>query len=179
VTILVLSPYYNFHPNFHPMSAAPDPFVVRIFAWPEAKDMARPLREAVFVLEQGVPLEEEWDEWDEGSAHAIASGPDQRPIGTGRLLPASSPGTARFEPRIEARIGRMAVLKAWRGRGVGAALLKALLDLAAARGVGAVVLHAQTSAVAFYRQSGFETEGGEFLEAGIPHVTMRLTLPRR
>src|SRR5712672_3579371 len=138
-------------------------FTIRILAWDEALPLARPVREEVFVAEQKVPLELEWDEWDERSEHAVARDLKGRAIGTARLLP-------------DGRIGRMAVLGEWRRRGVGAALMEAMLDLARRRGMPLALLHAQTRAAGFYRRFGFSERGGEFLEAGIPHVEMTLEL---
>ena len=131
---------------------------------------ARPLRETVFVHEQGVRIEEEWDEWDAVSDHAIVFSTSGLAVGTGRLLPPkpATPG--------EARIGRMAVLKESRGSGAGMALLDALVALAAARGLETLVLHAQTQALGFYQRCGFVAEGPEFIEANIPHFTMRRVL---
>jgi predicted GNAT family N-acyltransferase len=123
----------------------------------------RAVREPVFVVEQRVPIEEEWDELDPHCRHVIARDAQDRPIGTGRLTP-------------ERKIGRMAVLPEWRGRGVGAAILLALLDEARARGWPEVSLNAQTHALPFYAAHGFETYGEEFLEAGIPHRRMRKSL---
>ncbi|HXZ55531.1 MAG TPA: GNAT family N-acetyltransferase [Burkholderiales bacterium] len=144
----------------------PAKFTVRIMAWREALPLARPVREKVFVEEQKVPLELEWDEWDELSDHALAFDPGGSPIGTARLLP-------------DGRIGRMAVLKEWRLKGVGGALLAAVLDRARSRRFERSVLHAQTHAAAFYRRFGFTERGGQFLEAGIPHVEMTLDLSRK
>jgi predicted GNAT family N-acyltransferase len=142
-------------------------FTVRILDWADARPLARPIREEVFVREQKVPLEIEWDEWDERSDHAVARAAEGRAIGTGRLLP-------------DGQIGRMAVLKDWRGKGVGAALLLALLDRARDRAMPRALLHAQVQAAGFYRRFGFSERGGEFVEAGIPHVKMALELtPRR
>ena len=141
----------------------PTQFTVRIMTWREALPLARPVREKVFIEEQKVPRELEWDEWDERSDHALARGSGGNPIGTARLLP-------------DGRIGRMAVLKEWRGRGVGAALLVALLDRARGRSMTRSVIHAQTQAAGFYRRFGFSERGPEFLEAGIPHVEMTLEL---
>ena len=124
----------------------PAPFTIRIMTWAEALPLARPVREKVFVEEQKVSREDEWDDWDEPSDHAVALDAGGNPVGTARLLP-------------DGRIGRMAVLKEWRGKRVGAALL-----------------HAQTHAAGFYRKFGFSERGGEFLEAGIPHVEMILDL---
>lgn len=158
---------------FTTMTPAAKNFSVHILDWNSARALARPLRETVFVHEQGVPIEEEWDEWDAGSEHAIAATVDGEPIGTARLLPQTLPHIA------ELRIGRMAVLKAWRRRGVGAALLAALIERAADRGAQGIVLHAQTHAAGFYQRCGFVAEGGEFFEAGIAHFTMRLRLANR
>jgi predicted GNAT family N-acyltransferase len=146
-------------------------YEVRILVWSEAGALARPIREEVFVREQCVPVEEEWDDWDELSDHAIALSPTGQPIGTARLLPGDAPK--------EVRVGRMAVLRDWRGRGVGATLLMSLLQLARTRGMRSVVLHAQTQAAGFYRRCGFVAEGTEFFEAGIPHFVMRLSLQSR
>jgi len=138
-------------------------FTIRVLAWPEALALARPVREAVFIVEQRVPRELEWDEWDDPSEHAVACDAQGRAIGTARLLP-------------DGRIGRMAVLREWRGRGVGAGLLEALLGRARERSMPRVSLHAQTHAAGFYRRFGFSERGGEFSEAGIPHVEMALEL---
>lgn len=141
-----------------------EPFTTRILAWSDALPLARPLREKVFIEEQRVPRELEWDEWDARSDHAVACD------GTGRAI-----GTARLSP--DGRIGRMAVLREWRRRGVGTALMKAMLDQARGRSLSRVTLHAQIHAAGFYRRFGFSEWGGKFLEAGIPHVEMRLELP--
>ena len=135
---------------------------IDILSWEKARGDASPIRFAVFVEEQGVPLDIELDEMDEKSIHALAFH-DGRPVGTGRLLP-------------DGHIGRMAVLKAWRGRGIGAQLLVSLMDEARARGHREVVLSAQVQAMAFYRRHGFLQEGREYLDAGIPHRDMRRSL---
>jgi predicted GNAT family N-acyltransferase len=144
----------------------PAPFTVRILAWRDALPLARPVREQVFIEEQNVPRELEWDEWDETSDHAVACDAAGNPVGTARLL-------------LDGRIGRMAVLKERRGGGVGGALLLALLERARERSMRHARLHAQTHAAGFYRRYGFIERGGEFLEAGIPHVEMTLDLSPR
>lgn len=123
----------------------------------------RSVRETVFVAEQQVPIEEEWDELDPKCRHVIARDNDNRPIGTGRLTP-------------EHKIGRMAVLAEWRGRGVGDAMLVALMDLARGLGWTEVSLNAQVSAESFYARHGFEPVGARFMEAGIEHQAMRRAL---
>jgi predicted GNAT family N-acyltransferase len=141
------------------------PYTIRLLGWDEAEPLARPVREEVFVVEQGVPLELEWDGDDARSRHALALDPAGAAIGTARLLP-------------EGRIGRMAVRKRWRRKGVGAALMRALLEEARGSGMTTLTLHAQTHAAQFYRGFGFSARGEEFLEAGIPHLEMTLALPR-
>ena len=127
------------------------------------KDL-RAVREPVFVQEQNVPMELEWDEMDPQCRHVIARDDAHRPIGTGRLTP-------------EHKIGRMAVLPEWRGRGVGEALLLALIEQARMQGLPEVSLHSQADAVGFYEKFGFEPYGERFEEAGIQHQSMRLALP--
>jgi predicted GNAT family N-acyltransferase len=131
---------------------------VRAADWNDDRAALRAVREQVFVHEQAVPIELEWDEFDPLCQHVVAEAAGQA-IGTGRLLP-------------DGHIGRMAVLESWRGRGVGSAMLDALLRLARDRGIRRVRLNAQSRAVAFYRRHGFTAEGDEFIEAGITHRSM-------
>lgn len=131
--------------------------------WDSVRDHAQSLRVEVFVVEQGVPIELEWDEADEVSTHAVAYDEAGQVIATGRLLP-------------DGHIGRMAVRKSARGQGIGSEVLAALLQEAKHRQFHALVLHAQTHAVDFYTKHGFQIEGDEFLEAGIPHRRMTLEL---
>jgi predicted GNAT family N-acyltransferase len=142
---------------------APLEFTVELDTWEKLAAEAVPIRHAVFVEEQGVPVEIELDEWDQRSLHAIARDGAGRAIGTGRLLP-------------DGHIGRMAVLKSVRGSGVGTAILRALMDAARARGWRAVALNAQTHAAPFYRRLGFVEEGDVFDDAGIAHIAMRRAL---
>lgn len=135
---------------------------IELLPWEPARAHASPIRFAVFVEEQRVPLAMELDEMDEKSLHAVAFYAGD-PIATGRLLP-------------DGHIGRMAVLQAWRGRGIGSRILAKLMDAARARGDGEVVVSAQVHAVAFYRAHGFVEEGAEYMDAGIPHVDMRRAL---
>ena len=137
-------------------------FSVHLYAWNEAMPLTQPLREQVFVIEQKVPIELEWDEFDAVSRHAIAFNTAGEAIGTGRLLP-------------DGHLGRMAVLPAWRGRGVGRLILNSLIAEATRLGIQQLVLHAQTHAVSFYRACGFIAAGEEFMEAGIPHLKMTRT----
>lgn len=138
-------------------------FFVVVSDWNDAAERARLIRERVFIEEQGVPRELEWDEHDEVARHALAFAEHGRVVGTGRLLP-------------DGHVGRMAVLRRWRGYGIGTAILRALVAEATHLGMAQLVLHAQTRAVGFYERFGFLREGEEFMEAGIAHVTMRRPL---
>ncbi|WP_460710434.1 GNAT family N-acetyltransferase [Lysobacter terrae] len=143
---------------------APEPaFTVQAVDYQAALPQLRAVRVAVFVQEQGVPLELELDALDSQCHHVVALDARGEPIGTGRLTP-------------EHKIGRMAVLADWRGRGVGDALLLALLDKARELGWHEVSLHAQASAIGFYARHGFLPYGERFQEAGIEHQSMRRLL---
>lgn len=139
-------------------------FIVEPANW--TADMAdlRRVRDAVFVIEQAVPEEEEWDELDAISQHVVARDQAGQPIGTGRLTPKGS-------------LGRMAVVSEWRGRGVGDSILRVLLELARARHFREIEIHAQAYALAFYERAGFEAYGEEFDECGIRHRHMRIEIP--
>jgi predicted GNAT family N-acyltransferase len=138
-------------------------FTVRLASWLEDRPLLQAVRATVFIAEQGVPEALEWDEADAVSLHALALDRQGGAIGTGRLLP-------------DGHIGRMAVIRDWRGRGVGSALLGCLVDWGRRRGARELHLNAQTHALGFYRRQGFVADGGEFMEAGIPHRRMTLRL---
>ena len=140
-----------------------DAFQVTPIAYDTGLAELRAVREPVFVAEQGVPLDLEWDDLDPACHHVIARDANNQPIGTGRLTP-------------EHKIGRMAVLKAWRNKGVGDALMVALMNQARSLGWTEVSLNAQVSAEAFYARHGFQPYGERFMEAGIEHQAMRRTL---
>lgn len=154
---------------------APDAIRVAEADYARDFDALRAVREAVFVREQGVPPALELDEADARCIHVVARDASGQAIGTGRLVPpeeataGDAPGTG-VAP--SARIGRMAVLADWRGRGVGDALLAALMEAAAARHWNRVLLHAQATAIRFYQRHGFLPQGPRFVEAGIEHLTM-------
>jgi predicted GNAT family N-acyltransferase len=134
-------------------------YTLVIAEWDALRDHARAIRWSVFIEEQGVPVELEWDAFDAVSWHAIAYD-HGIPVATGRLLP-------------DGHVGRMAVLKRSRGLGIGGAILEALMAKAAALGYPELILNAQASAVPFYARFGFTAEGDEFIEAGITHRAMR------
>jgi predicted GNAT family N-acyltransferase len=136
---------------------------ITITNWWQASELVKPIRYQVFVVEQQVPEDLEWDEYDQDAFHAVAKSNEQV-VGTGRLMLDQS----------KAKIGRMAVDKEYRGKGVGREILRALVNLGKEKGVQEFILHAQTHAIAFYAREGFEPYGPIFDEAGIPHVEMRL-----
>ena len=132
--------------------------------WSVDADALKAVRTEVFIEEQQIPEREEWDANDEAADHALARSADGTPIATGRLL-------------ADGCIGRMAVIKAWRGQGVGASVLRHLLERASARGMRRLWLSAQTYAIPFYAQAGFVAEGPEYLDCSIPHQLMVMHLP--
>ena len=141
-----------------------DTFQVDRVTWNDAEDDLRTLREFIFIREQNVPPELEWDGKDEDCVHLLARDNKGRPIGTSRMT-------------ADGHIGRMAVLRAWRNKGVGSTMLAALTTIARARQLPRVQLDAQIQAVGFYQRHDFKTQGVEFMDAGIPHKHMTRLLP--
>lgn len=127
--------------------------------WAAEESAIRAIRENVFIREQAVPEDLEWDGLDPVCTHLLAWNDFGQTIGTARMQP-------------HGIIGRMAVLEAWRGRGVGSALLRRLLQLAAQQGLSRVTLSAQTHALGFYDRAGFVAIGEPFMDAGILHRKM-------
>ncbi len=143
---------------------AGEPMVtIRTGSWSELGEHAGAIRTAVFVEEQGIPLEMEWDEADQTAVHVVAYNGLGQAIGTGRLLQ-HAPGSGK--------IGRMAVNRVLRGSSLGRELLKALMAHAEQRGDSEVLLHAQRSAEGFYARLGFAPRGEPFEEVEIPHIEM-------
>jgi predicted GNAT family N-acyltransferase len=133
-----------------------------------SREAALRLRMEVFVVEQGVPAEIEVDEHDEVAEHAVVFDPsgDGSVVATARLLIVQGIGI----------VGRVAVRKDLRGTGLGAVVMLAIEDRASELGLPVLELHAQLSAEGFYSRLGYEAYGEQYLEAGIPHVSMRKTL---
>ncbi|WPC03240.1 GNAT family N-acetyltransferase [Pseudomonas sp. MBLB4123] len=131
---------------------------VRLADWQKDNAELRRIRETVFIAEQAVPPELEWDAEDAEALHFLAYEGDYA-IGTARLLP-------------DGHIGRVSVLRDWRGLKVGDALIRAVIAEAEKRGLQQQMLSAQVHATAFYERLGFEIVSGEYLDAGIPHVDM-------
>jgi len=123
------------------------------------------IRRKVFIEEQDVPEDLEWDGLDADAVQLLATDSEDKPVATARML-------------SNGHIGRMAVLPAWRGQGIGYALLTTLLAIARKRQIPGVYLNAQLSAIGFYAKAGFRTEGDTFQDAGIPHKRMFLQLDR-
>jgi predicted GNAT family N-acyltransferase len=154
------------------MSMEKNLFLVKPAAWdsPEGRDL-RSIRIRVFVEEQNVPREEEFDAVDLACFHVLAYDEEGRLCGTGRLY-------ADAVEKDLAHIGRMAVLKEARGMGCGAAIMEALILEAERRGFKRVVLSAQEHAIGFYRKLGFECVGERYWDVNIPHILMiRKCLP--
>jgi predicted GNAT family N-acyltransferase len=135
---------------------------VSFVTWTEAQSELADIRRRVFVEEQGVPLELEWDGLDESAEHVLAKEHDTA-LGCARLLPGG-------------KIGRMAILPEARGRGIGHSMLRAILDHLQARGIAEARLSAQTHAIPFYEKCGFTVCSDTYDDAGIPHRDMKLKL---
>jgi len=125
----------------------------------------RHLRRVVFIEEQGVPEADEIDDKDDTAIHLLATD-DGRPVGSARLLLTGTTG----------KIGRVCVLKSHRGTGLGAALIRAAIEELRAHGMTTAKLGSQTHAIGFYERLGFTPTGPEYMDAGIPHRDMTLTL---
>ena len=150
---------------------AGEPMVdIRAGSWGDLGEGARQVRSEVFLQEQRIPIEMEWDQADETSIHAVAINRLGLPVATGRLLPHTR------DARGVGRIGRMAVSRVLRGGGLGRDILNTLMRMAAQRGDHEVCLHAQRSAEGFYARLGFVARGEPFEEAGIAHIEMYKTL---
>ena len=131
--------------------------------WAHDASRLSAVRRSVFIEEQGVPEAMEWDEHDVTAMHILALTLEGTPIGCARLL-------------TDGHMGRMAVLPAWRGVGIGKALLAVAQRAAKLRGHSELKLSAQTHAAGFYAAAGFAVVGAVYEEAGIPHVAMQLKL---
>ncbi len=134
-------------------------FRIERSSWQEGRQDLERIRKEVFVQEQRVPEDMEWDGEDEASIHFLARADDGYPLGCIRLTPSG-------------QISRLSVLESHRTQGIGKALLVAAEEEARARGMKEISLHAQTHATSFYEAAGFTVVGGTFLEAGIPHRQM-------
>ncbi|MCF1597555.1 GNAT family N-acetyltransferase [Streptomyces muensis] len=151
-------------------------YAVRVAGDPADREACFAVRKEVFVVEQGVPQEIEYDAYDAEAVHVLAVRADGLPLGTGRLLYGEAAAAKVGGDLTVGSLGRLAVTQAARGLGVGAALVRAIEDAARARGLAAVDLHAQTHALGFYERLGYVAYGPEFPDAGIAHRAMRRAL---
>ncbi|MFF8944948.1 GNAT family N-acetyltransferase [Streptomyces sp. NPDC014864] len=152
------------------------PYDVRVAEDPADREACFAVRKQVFVAEQGVAEEIEYDAYDAVALHVLAVRDDGLPLGTGRLLYGEAAAAKTGGEPSVGSLGRLAVAREARGLGVGAALVRAVEDAARARGLTAVDLHAQTHALGFYERLGYVAYGPEFPDAGIPHRAMRRSL---
>ncbi len=136
---------------------------IQVGTWQELERDSAAVRTEVFVKEQGIAREDEWDEADKSAVHAVVYNRMNMPLATGRLLVAA-PGVSK--------IGRMAAKRVLRGSHFGKQVLDALTNAAKDRGDHEVLLHAQQSAAGFYEKSGFKVRGEPFDEVGITHIEM-------
>ncbi|MET7454464.1 GNAT family N-acetyltransferase [Streptomyces sp. NPDC005574] len=151
-------------------------FSVRVAGRPADREACFAVRKEVFVAEQGVPEDLEYDTYDAGALHVLAVREDGTALGTGRLLHGQAAAAKTGGDPAVGSLGRLAVTREARGLGVGAALVRAVEDAARALGLAAVDLHAQTHALGFYERLDYVAYGPEFPDAGIPHRAMRRVL---
>ncbi len=135
---------------------------VRRTSWQQDHTELRRIRERVFIAEQAVPPELEWDAEDAHAIHFLAF-EGEFAVGTARLL-------------ADGHIGRVAVLRDWRHQGIGLSLMQAALQQARQLHLPRAILSAQTQAIPFYQRLGFQVTSGEYLDAGMPHVEMQCLL---
>lgn len=136
--------------------------IIQQVTWQDAENKLRAVRTPVFIQEQFVTPEFEWDEIDSSAVHLIALFEDE-PIACLRII--------HYE-----KIGRMAVIKKWRGNGLGAALLNMAIKICKEHGSKYLFLSAQTHAINFYLKAGFKQTSDVYTDVDIPHVDMRLDL---
>ncbi|MBD0695229.1 GNAT family N-acetyltransferase [Streptomyces sp. CBMA123] len=145
---------------------------VRVASGDADLELVRAVRREVFVVEQNVPEELEYDEYDATSVHVLAVGTDGAGLGTGRLIFGDQ--ALKLTGGAEGRVllGRLAVVAAARGTGLGVELVRAIEAAGRERGAVEVELHAQVQALGFYERLGYVAEGPVYDDAGIPHRTM-------
>ena len=138
-------------------------FTVHLVSWKDAAPLLRSIREAVFIREQGVPPEMEWDGEDESSRHVLVLASNGDAIGCGRITPAG-------------QIGRVAVLPEWRGKRIGSGIVEALLEYAHSQDYQLLEINSQVHTASLYRKFDFSEVGEVFMDADIPHIKMQLLL---
>ena len=139
-------------------------FTIEQLAWHTPKQaLLKAVREQVFIKEQHVPLYIEWDEHDADAIHLLALDLAGHPIGCARILKIG-------------RVGRMAVLREWRGKGLGIALLDAAIAICKSLGMQTIAISSQTHAIKFYQKAGFSVTSEAYIDANIWHVDMQRTI---
>ena len=138
-------------------------FKVLQVTWTSHQAALMLVREAVFIKEQHVPVDLEWDGLDEVATHLLVLDASSHAIACARILPSG-------------HIGRMAVLKDWRGLGIGHAVLTHAIAFCQAQEFNTIQLSAQKHALGFYKQAGFVVSSSEYMDAGIPHYDMELSI---
>lgn len=146
-----------------PARASGRPYRIQIVRWAEAQPVLEAIRRKVFIDEQAVPEALEWEAIDVDCPHLLALVSEQHAVGCARVLPGGS-------------IGRMAVLPAWRGQGIGSALLQAAISYCRDHALRQLSLSAQVHAIPFYARFGFVVSSEVYDDAGIPHQTMLLDI---
>ncbi|HEY0562862.1 MAG TPA: GNAT family N-acetyltransferase [Methylophilus sp.] len=142
----------------------PEKFSIEQVSWHSPQQaLLKAVREQVFIVEQRVPLDIEWDTEDAEAIHLLALDSQQQPIGCARILK-------------QGRVGRMAVLKTWRGKGVGQSLLHNAIAVCQQLGMPHIAISSQTHAIKFYQNAGFVVTSEAYIDANIWHVDMQLTL---
>lgn len=144
-------------------------FTFQITNWNNHRIQLQTIRESVFIQEQKVPIELEWDGLDDNASHVLAetlSHGKKYAIGTARILITEN----------QAHIGRMAVLEKYRNHGIGTGILQCCINECKRLALKTIILNAQVYVIEFYQKQGFEISSEEFLDAGIPHKQMMLTL---
>ncbi|WP_151772810.1 GNAT family N-acetyltransferase [Streptomyces abyssomicinicus] len=149
---------------------------VRLAEDPADREACFRVRKEVFVAEQNVPEEIEYDALDAHAVHVLAVREDGVPLGTGRLLFGEVAAKKTGGDPAVGSLGRLAVLREARGLGVGVALVRAIEEAARERGLSVVDLGAQVHATGFYERLGYQAYGPVFDDAGIPHRSMRRAL---
>jgi predicted GNAT family N-acyltransferase len=139
------------------------PYHIKLTDWANDAERLSDIRRTVFIEEQKVPENLEWDETDAGCTHVLVTDNNSKPVATARIT-------------ADGHIGRMAVLKAHRHQGIGSSMIKQLIEHARELLLSRVTLHAQLTAMPFYARHGFVSISDEFMEAGIPHQIMQLEL---
>ncbi|MDQ0796873.1 GNAT family N-acetyltransferase [Streptomyces sp. B1I3] len=158
------------------MTSGPAPYSTRRAVGDSDLAACFQVRKDVFVGEQQVPEEIEYDAHDASAVHVLAVAADGSALGTGRLLHGAAAADRTGDDLTVGSLGRLAVISGARGLGVGAALVRAIEQEARALGLAGVDLHAQTHALGFYERLGYVAYGPELLDAGMPHRAMRRAL---